>query len=1197
MAREWTIPQKDAMNTRNKTLLVSAAAGSGKTATLTERIIRRITDKNDPADISKMLIVTFTRSAAAELRDRIFAALGKALASTEDKRHISSQIMKIGSAKICTIDSFYLDMIKSNFSLLGIPASFRLADDAEYMILARNAMDESIDEMYEEDPDFSSFCECFTTVRSALKITDTILAFHKKLSNIPEGIEYVAKCSVAAKESADGDFFDTPFGKVLSAETADFFEYYKDIFRSALSYMEQDDQMNTAYGNSFAYDCQYCEKIYNSLSNNSCSYSELQEMLSAYSPIKLGSLKEALKTEECKSFQAARKDFTDKRKKLLEKTYSKSPSVISRSMQDTSRYLDLLYRLLVRFEEKISEIKSRLSIMTFTDVRRHTLRLLTDKNGNPSAVAREYAEQFSDIYIDEYQDVDRVQDLIFKSISKPTNRFMVGDIKQSIYRFRGAEPMLFSEYRRNFPAFNNATDSDCATIFMSDNFRCDKNIIKFTNAVCSTIFSVCPESIGYTKEDDLRFSKRCENENYVSPKVKIALITPPENSDPDEIETDSEARRPWEAAYIAKEIENLLATGKKADGTPILPGDIAILFRSSSAIPSLTAALEAKGILYSLADSDSYFENSDVLLMLSVLNTIDNPERDIYLAGTLKSPLFAFTLDELVAIRRYSPSVYSLYGALCEYSKLDNNLSQKCQEFISTLNIWQADASALSVDRFLRVLFESERFITSGLISQTDARGEGGNLLLLYEYARKFEGSTFKGLYQFVEYLNTIISRGGKLSAEVKAKVEDRVSLMTIHKSKGLEFPVCFICNATGSIRSLETKNSLVYEYPTGIALKIADESGLGRINTPLRSAVISQISYKDLEEEMRILYVALTRARERLYVTATTASSAEKLLEKAAKNARFTNRYTILNKCSSYLDWILLSLADSDDDSYEFLTISEDKIQESVESLPVEEVASYSADTDIVSRFSNAFSFVYPYRELSRVPTKISVSRLYPDILDENDTSLELFTPDRETIPVPEFFSGIHEDAKSAEKGTATHLFFQFCNFARLAEYGVEEELCRLEQMKFLPPNARELMYIDEIEKFVESSLLKNILNAKKVFREQRFNVELPAKLFTANPVLSEKIEGEFLAIQGVIDLVIEDFSGNLFLYDYKTDRLSYNELRDPLLAKQKLNKSHALQLSYYKKAIELLFGKKCTGVSVYSTHSSLLYQIDTLF
>ncbi len=1198
MARNWTEAQKTAMSIRGKTLLVSAAAGSGKTATLTERIIRRITDTSDPADISKMLIVTFTRAAAAELRSRIFVALSDALAENPSSKHLASQLMKIGNAHISTIDSFYFELIQSNLSSLGLSNAIRIADDAEYAILSRRVMEETIEAFYENEPDFPSFAECFAGVRQLNTLPDIFLNIHQKLSSIPEGIEFLNDRAMCAAAQSHNDFFDTSYGKILQKSTSELLSHYLPILDAAVEFIALDDKVYSKYGESFIYDLEFCNQLYSASQNDESGYSEIRGLLACYLPIPLKSLNAKYSSEQLLIFKEKRSEFTKNMKALAGKAFSKSPETITLAMEDTSRHINMLYRLLLTFEDAINKEKSRIGILTFTDIRRYTLSLLVAPDGTPTAIAKQYAEQFTDIYIDEYQDVDRVQDLIFSSISKSNNRFMVGDIKQSIYQFRGAEPQLFADYRSRFPLHSSAEaeSSDCVSLFMSNNFRCDENIIEFTNMVCSRIFGAVSDSIGYTSEDDLKFSKLLPSEDYVSPKVTVAIVKTPSRSQKEQAEgaeiEELGSNKEIEAEYIASEIERLLREEKKVDGSPILPGDIAVLFRSRTISPFIAEALKKRGILCGEADAKKYFENPDVLMVLCVLNAIDNPERDTYLAGTLRSPIFDFSMEELITLRMFRDSSYSLYAALCEYAhENEDALSEKCRDFISTLEAWQYDAASLSVDRFLRMLFDSERFVATGIVSAVKDNGEGGNILLLYEYARNFENGSFKGLYQFLEYISSMIEEGKTLNMGEYSSA-DRVSLMTIHKSKGLEFPVCFLCDTNHSIRSKDTNESFVFDYPNGVALKVSEESGMARINTPMREAIISKIASKQAEEEMRILYVALTRARERLYVTAATSKDTDKLLTSARIKNIYFDRYSAINTCSSYLDWILVGCSQQSR-SYELKIIDCAHIEKPIQNSISGEL-SYTADPCLTNKLKEKFAFRYPYEALGRVPSKISVSRLYPDILDENNDTLELFTEVKKAA-VPDFFLGVEATKEiAAERGTATHLFLQFCDFEYAYKNGTKSELARLEQKKFLPPNAASLIYTEELDRFFESELVKKILCAKRIIREQRFNVELSADGFTKDKDLLEKMRGETLAVQGVIDLIIIGEDGSIELYDYKTDRLSARELSSQSEASKKMNFKHGQQLYYYSKAVEALMGKKCSRVAVYSTHSARLYDID---
>ncbi len=1201
MSRKWTEAQNAAIKIHHKTLLVSAAAGSGKTATLTERIIRSITDLDHPADVSKMLIVTFTRAAAEELKTRIFHALSEALAKDPSNRYLASQLVKLGSAHICTIDSFCLDLLRSNFSVLGLPASFRISDETEIELLSHSVMEEVIDFFYETDDSFPAFAECFTGTRNADRLSNLLIDLAKKSNSIPQGIEFFQQNALEMKQNAENnvDFFSTSFGKIIRDHAMDTVRHAHSIFSAACDYISENPDLAALF-EAYDYDRTFCESLLVALQDEAQGYQLSQKKLKAFEPLTLKRLKKDCVTEETEQFKTLRTQMKEDIRALSKKFFLLSQETLLRAMKDTADYTELLYRVLSEYENRISQEKRLRGILDFSDIRRYTFRLLLDENGEPTAIAKQYAEEFSDIYIDEYQDVDLVQDQIFASIALPTNRFMVGDIKQSIYGFRGAEPKVFSGYRSHLPdyASEEAKDSDGATIFMSENFRCDEPIIDFTNLVCGKIFSACTESIGYQKKDDLVYGKGViEPREEYAPLVEVAVIST--KADPEDALDEGEdppVAKELEAAYIAEKIDRLIHTEKKANGEPILPGDIAVLFRSRSMSPYVASALKQRGILCSESDGSRFFENPDVLMMLCLLNTVDNPHRDIFLTGTLRSPLFAFDMNDLLDVRKCASSAYSLYDALLCRAKEDDALGEKCRRFDETLQLLRRDARAMPVDRFLRTLFESDRMIASGLVSDSSSDSEGGNLLRLYEYARTFEAGSFKGLYNFIEFINTLIEEEKTMKLPPKGSSPDRVNLMTIHQSKGLEFPVCFVCGTASTFNRQDQRASLLFEYPSGVAMKISDATGFARINTPMREALAVQNGIAQSEEEMRVLYVALTRARERLYVTASTSKTAEKLEASAKAKADFCDRYTLLH-CNSYLDWILLPFADQNADTscakLFFVTPSELKAnEESEEERNIEIIEECEADPELLQKLKENFAFRYPYRDLQRIPAKISVSRLSPSALDENDDSIELFSEKK--IQIPDFFLSDRPSSVSpAERGTATHLFLQFCDFEYAERNGASAELDRLVAKKFLPENLAKILYLEELEAFLVSDLFAEIKRAKKIIREQRFNLLLSPKNFTKDPEFSKRLGEEKLAVQGVIDLVLIDDSGEISLFDYKTDRLSGAERANPTLAQKTLQERHGLQLSYYAHAIEELFGRKCKKVCVYATNAGKLFDI----
>ncbi len=1211
MERKWTDAQSAAINTRNKTLLVSAAAGSGKTAALTERIIRSLTDTEDPSDIDRLLIVTFTRAAAAELRQRITSAISDALAKDPQNKHLSRQLLKVSGAKISTIDSFYLDVIRSNFEKLDISPSFRTADEAELDILSRSVMEDTVDAFYESrGADFTEVAECFVNVRNSDSLSDIFLDLYSSTESLPEGIEFLTKAAELCENDCKKDLFEGHFGKLIKQELLETYSYYLGVYNEMCEWIETEEKICDKYLPAFIYDRDHIASMIDKLTSGA-SYKDCKALLDSYSSPSLGRVSD-YKNDTAEEYKELRNKFKDKRKALAQRFFGAAEQNNKALLLKTAGIIRLLYDLLCDFEKRLAEEKKQKNICSFSDIRRYAMTLLVNSDGTPTQTALALRERYDTVYIDEYQDVDRVQDRIFKAISNPTGRFMVGDIKQSIYGFRGAEPQVFADYRNDFPELcDSESDKNEASIFMSNNFRCDNTVIRFTNEICSRLFSVCKETMGYTENDDLIFSKvtkdRVTDEVPVSVKVLVnseATEDDNEYNENDLDDSEDETAKEQEAKLIALEIKKLLSDGRKADGTPIYPHDIAVLFRSKSMGTIVKEALENAGISCSDSSDSRYFENPDVLLVLCLLNAIDNPQRDVYLAGVLRSPFFDFSLDELIEIRKSADNSLSLYDALCVYKKNKNELAKKCTHFENTLDKFRDAAVSLSVDRLIRYLYSTEFFTVSGLVN---ANSEN-NLMRLYEYARTFEASSFKGLYSFIVYINRIIEQDKRIGNASSDTTEGKVTLMTIHHSKGLEFPVCILAGAGSYFNFKETRESMVCAAPYGIAMKVTDGSGYARIDTSIRQALLAVNKRKQVEEDMRVLYVALTRARERLIVTASARTTEEKLVSRAKRNRRLFGGYTV-RSARSYLDWILPSFdiehtndfckidfiersaLDTTDDMHQ--TVFDDLHDNS-------SIEFKTAKEDAEKILADRFSFVYPYAHATTLPAKIALSKL-PLPESESDAEIEVKEP-RETIkstyqPHPSLLD--EKRAKkptSAERGTATHLFLQFCDYKNVERFGVKNEMARLIEKKFVPKNLGELVFCDELELFFKSDIYKLTKNAKKIYREQRFNILLPPSVMSKDKEFLEQTNDEFLAVQGVIDLMIEDENGDIILCDYKTDRLTGEEKNSDELLCKKMNERHAPQLSYYAEAVKRLFGKECKHILVYSTCAAKSIKINIL-
>ena len=710
---------------------------------------------------------------------------------------------------------------------------------------------------------------------------------------------------------------------------------------------------------------------------------------------------------------------------------------------------------------------------------------------------------------------------------------------------------------------------------MSNNYRCDEGIIDFVNELFGNAFTLSGESIGYTDADKLNFKKVYPDEikpPYCPVEINISL----KNAD-----TSKEEKIDTAPDLLAKKIKELISVGTLADGTPIKPSDIAVIIRKRSKIPDYVNALAKEGVLSDSKDDRNFFLNSEILLALCLLNAIDNPKKDIYLAGLMCSPLYGFSFDELLAVRKSSRATY-LYDALTEYSK-NNPTDKKTADFLHALYHYRAIAEGMGVDKLIARLYRE-----TGLLALASRNGGKDNLLLLYNYARKYESSSFMGLYNFITYINNVIDRDTSFAKLEEDVGEDAVKILTIHSSKGLEFPVVFLVDASAPLINLDTQSRVAYAEDFGISVCLNDPSGLALVNNPVQEIVRDYMNSKFFEEELRVLYVALTRAKEKLYIYGkTTETDADEFLEKTsfAKSnlSPFSQRLS-----KSYLDIIMscqsgarIRFAEE-----EYQKAESDEGEEPSKS-ECEQGERASIDEEKKAELLKKFNFKYPKGELTEIPEKLSVSVLHPAVLDGSDDNAVIEQKAEEASDqkkiLPAFISGVPSD-ESAKKGIATHTFLQFCDFDALVKNGVESELSRLIKNGFISEENGARVRKNELEAFARSELFQKIRGAKKLYREFRFNSRLPAERFTKDENKKGAYEGVELLVQGVIDCILEDENGEIHLIDYKTDRLSKEELCDRGAAEKTLREKHSLQLSYYALAAEKIFGKRPKSVCIYS-------------
>jgi len=1229
-----TPQQKDAIRIRDKTLLVSAAAGSGKTKVLTERIILSLlgkilpdeelddaTQPNDapPADLSRMLIVTFTRAAAAELKSRIASALNKALAENPDNEQLSRQLFLLGSAQISTIDSFFQKAVKANFEKADIPATFRIADDSELLPIKEELIETLIEEFYHKHdadiPDgapihrieknaFAQALDHLISNRSDGKLCELLLDFYNCFSSDRGGIKRLDEYATQLLLDADRDVFSTEWGKVLLSHIEGLTEGHLRRLRELCAYLEENADDRAQYGNVIGADLELCSAVWDAISRKDYEgiRASTAKPVFARLPNKKGDL-----TTQIHAYRSMRDSFKSDIASIGELLcYDKEQ--IAAQCKESGATFRLLYELFVEYEARLQKEKRDRGAYEFNDIRQKLYELLNDENGNPTPFADELAAQYDVVYIDEYQDVDGIQDSIFARVGGD-RRFMVGDIKQSIYGFRGGDPSIFSKYRRELPLYDRENPQATANekgicVFMSSNFRCNEPVIRFANKVCAFLFSACEESINYRAEDDLVFKKGMPQslpEGHPAP-VQVEIFEPKpkgfsaerEDGEADNL-GDGEVK--WVVAEIARLLREEYAEAPHDKGNPsptperLIPGDIAILTRSHKQNKRFADALTAIGIPVATATQNDVLDAPILTAVINLLRVIDNPYRDLPLSEFLLSELGGFTLTEITEIRKNLSESGALYDALIHASES----SIRIKALLDELELLRKRAAVQPADKFLRLLYADKRLAP---------HASSPALLFLYDQARICQRTSFCGIYGFLSHLSKLLG-DKKLSADGFKKAESAVQIMTVHHSKGLEFPVVFYAGTGASFNREDLKKTLLYHRDVGVAAKLYNRESGALEGSAIHAALKLRIREEQTEEEIRALYVALTRASERLYVTGTLRGAYESACTDV-QSIRYGDRHSIL-KVSTALKWILASLQKNPEGAPFVLTPhAYGSVEAPSPTATCEKDAPLPAPsanprTQFYAEIAERQKHLrYPDAHLAGLPSKLAASKIHKDILDvldaEEDTasSLKAQCDLLRTRPSFEALRGESAHASATDIGTAMHTFLEFCDFKALTLHGARAERDRLLKEGFLTAEACSLLRMDRLEALCQSDLIDLVLCATEIRREQKFSMLLPMSSLTQKTERAKLLEGENVFVQGSIDLLLTMPDGRRILVDYKTDSLSPREIADPSSLQARFQRAHADQLTCYAQAIRQLFGKAPDEILIYSVSLGATVKID---
>ncbi|KUO65082.1 MAG: ATP-dependent helicase [Gracilibacter sp. BRH_c7a] len=1239
---KWTNEQLEAITDQDCNLLVAAAAGAGKTAVLVERIIRKITDAHNPLDIDRLLIVTFTNAAATEMRERIARAISAKLEEDSGSPKIQRQLTLLNKASITTIHSFCLEVIRSNFHRIDIDPGFRIADQTEATLMKLEVLSELFEELYENEDGhrcFFELLECYGGNKDDQALQDMILSLYEFIQSSPHPERWLQEMAELFNASEQDDFSQTPCGEVLLKSVKIELQGLKTIMNNAVEIIQGEPSLDR-YLLVYQEDLANIEALLKMCSRASkTKWDNIYDELQALS---FNRLPPAGKDTD-KNKQEYVKDIRDNVKKRLSDIKEKSISLDSKEIYEDFKNLYPLVQCLVglvtEFSAKYKEKKNKKSIVDFNDLEHFCLQILIeqDEQGKdiPSTTAVTYREQFAEILVDEYQDSNMVQELIVnlisrERISKP-NIFMVGDVKQSIYRFRQAKPELFLfKYNK----YSSEKGSPSRKITLYKNFRSRPEVVQAINYIFHQIMSENVGELDYTDKEALNpgaeFIKNTKERFFIGGAPELHLIqsasreetvyTQELDSDEAEVGEDSALDEEMldaiqcEARLVAKRIQALKQPDNQGKVLGIIDKDsdeyrevdyrdIVILLRTTKNWADVfKEELTAQNIPVFTDTGTGFFKTSEIQVILSLLQIIDNPLQDIPLLAVLRSPIVSFTIDELTELRlinRKAPIFEALQG-LAEDS---GRLSSKAATFLGNLQRWRDMSLYMSVDKLLWQLYmETGYYGIIGALPLGEQRQ--ANLRILFERARQFEETSYKGLFNFINFVDKLKSNRGDMgSAKILGENDNVVRIMSIHKSKGLEFPVVILAGCGKRFNLQDMNKSILYHQELGLGPDMVDHSL--RLSYPSipKQAIRQKIKAETLSEEMRILYVALTRAKEKLIITGAVSDVQNSLTKWGKCSATGEGKlspYEILNGLR-YLDWLIPALLRHQSCSLlrqqagltefsDFLlnhpSVWDTKIwykNDIVKSQSNEEkdesefidwldgLGESEVDTDASLEINRRLSWEYSFTKFSEVPPKLSVTELKRRLERDYTEDINMFLEDQPSLIKKPLFLEESKGLSPAERGTILHFVMQHLNYKN---QDLEAQIETMIANALLTKQQAECVETDRIRRFLESSLGRRLLAANKVNREVRFNIEIPCSEIYQDIV---DIEGqdETVLLQGIIDCYFEEADG-LVLLDYKTDYVAAGQA-------QVLRGKYRTQIDYYSRALEMLTGKKVIKKYIY--------------
>lgn len=1222
MAVSWTEEQKQVISLRDRNILVSAAAGSGKTAVLVQRILSKILDKKNPVDIDRMLIMTFTRAAAGEMKERISRALEEALYEEPENEHLQRQMTLIHTAQITTIDGFCSYLIRNYFHLIGLDPGCRTAEEGELKLLKEDVLKELFEDFYSRnDEDFLNFVECYAPGKTDEGLKELVLKLYDTAMSNPYPLEWLGDCIKAYEIEGAEDIEKQDWFQVLWESVMQELTQAEALFTQGISVCREPGGPYL-YEEALQSDMLLLDEL-----NSFCKKQDFDGMASALSSLKFARLsaKKAEDVEEYKKEQVKklREEGKGILKDLSQRYFPESLEETAETLLCCRKPVEILSRLTEEFTERFEEKKREKNIIDFTDMEHFALQILVTKEGDtftPTQAAKELSEKYDEVLVDEYQDSNLVQELLTNMVSGWVNQrkniFMVGDVKQSIYRFRLARPELFMEKYKTY----TTEESREQRIDLHKNFRSRREVLESVNYIFRQIMGEDLGGVAYDEAAAL-YPGAAFPEGQEPEFVKTEMLLVEKDSE-ELSEEEIESEQELEALAIAHKIQEMKGKAQILDKEtgeyrPVEYGDIVILLRTATGwAETFGEVLSSQGIPSYTASKTGYFSATEVVTMLDYLRICDNPLQDIPLAGVLHSPVVGCTSQEMGLLRaRYKEGM--LFDAVCAWvneecteNEEEAVLFEKLSVFLSLLTKVRDMAEYTPVHQLIVYVLEKTGY---GNYAAALPGGEQrrANLSMLIEKAMDYEKTSYRGLFNFVRYIEKLqkfqVDYG---EVNLSGAGEGSVQIMTIHKSKGLEFPIVFAAGMGKQFNFSDINAGLLIHPELGIGTDaILPEKRI--TSTTLYKQMVRRTLLKEsLGEELRVLYVALTRAKEKLIITGTIGKLEERIrgLSGFLKSSEELLPVGTRMKAKTYWDYILPALIrhrameplleeygifanrrnplyEGDCDFVIRKITAKDLVKEEVEFQAETEIRreilenwdiSVEHNKEIREELEKRFSFIYPYEFLREIPEKVSVSELkkraHHDFYEKEENITE--TLEEEELPVVPEFIEKQEEYTGASRGTAYHRVMECLDYSRTSSIEeIREQIKELLQQKKLKEKEAEYVRPGDIFTFVTSPLgqrMKTAFETRLLFREQPFVIARKAG------ELNPGWEGESVLVQGIMDAYFIE-NGELILVDYKTDKVRKGE-------EQVLTERYRNQLLDYGEALSRAAGKPVKEMYIYS-------------